>query len=262
MRGCHVLTQVALLSRLGLGLVDDLLLLQKEVRFSLTPESTWGCEERCVPAVWVVSAGRSGSTTVLEMLNQIPGYDIMGENQNMWAPLLRLFQKRQIASKNYRQNAEDMTYRHSLQRNMSELLCAYQLRVLGELNPSNARAIGFKEIRWDFEGDLRDLELLMEVFPCSVALLSYRRDLEAEWESRLSSIGEFPEENLRIATAAMLRFHARQPAKRSFLMPLEEFSVDLFNQMLHFLGENCTFNEVLHDNSGSGGSTFGAFSCG
>ncbi len=28
-----------------------------------------------------VSAGRSGSTTVLEMLNQIPGYDIMGENQ-------------------------------------------------------------------------------------------------------------------------------------------------------------------------------------
>ena len=28
-----------------------------------------------------VSAGRSGSTTLLEMLNQIPGYDIMGENQ-------------------------------------------------------------------------------------------------------------------------------------------------------------------------------------
>ncbi|CAK9082518.1 Uncharacterized protein SCF082_LOCUS39216, partial [Durusdinium trenchii] len=229
----------------------DVLLLQKELRLDRSV-SNEPCEERCVPAVWVVSAGRSGSTTLLEMLNQIPGYEIMGENQGMWGSLFDLAEQRKKMVKKYEASAEYLMYRQSEQRNMSQLRCAFQLRVLGEINPdSNAEVVGFKEIRWDFERGLGDLKLLMEVFPCSMALLSYRRNLKAEAQSRHESLGAFPESNLRRDNEAMLGLHRAMP-KRTFLMAVEDFSVAFFNQMLDFLGKkDCRYTDVLHDNAGS-----------
>lgn len=235
----------------------EAIFLQKELRIldarSQLPSEDMPCQDSCLPTVWVVSAGRSGSTTLLEMLNQIPGYDIMGENQNMWGSLFNLFEQREAMVARYRSLSEYMTYRQSLKRNMSELRCAYQLRVLGEINPdSQARVVGFKEIRWDFSRSLDDLKLLMEVFPCSVALLSYRRNLKAEAQSRQDSLGAFPDSNLRRDNEVMRKFHKEMP-QRTFMIALEDFSVDLFNQMLRFLKEDsCQYTDILHDNAGSG----------
>ncbi|CAE7763774.1 unnamed protein product [Symbiodinium sp. CCMP2456] len=234
---------------------DDLLLLQKELRLAqaMPNPPRWTCEDRCVPAVWVVSPGRSGSTTVLEMLNALPGFAIMGENQAMWGTLYELAKKRAGALEEYRDRGDSMAWRQSDDLNWSEILCSYQLRVLAEMNPPNdARVVGFKEIRWAWSEQLHDLELLMEVFPCSFAVLNYRKDIEAEAESRTEATGYFPPTNLAEATKAMLSFYENH-RQRSFLLPLENFSTDLFNQLLRFLGEDqCSFTDVLHDNSHSG----------
>jgi len=231
--------------------LDETSFLQKELRILKSIQEP--CQDSCVPAVWVVSAGRSGSTTVLEMLNQIPGYDIMGENQNMWGSLFNLFEKRETMYARYHSNSEYMTFRQSLKRNMSELRCAYQLRVLGEINSdSEAKVVGFKEIRWDFRRSLDDLKLLMEVFPCSKALLSYRRNVKAEVQSREDSLGSFPDSNFRRDNQAMAKFHEEMP-ERTFRIAVEDFSVDLFNEMLHFLNQDsCRYNSVLHDNGDAG----------
>jgi len=57
--------------------------------------------------------------------------------------------------------------------NVPDLLCAMQLLVLARLTPtSGARVVGFKEIRWDFNKDLDDLELLFQVFPKGRAIFN------------------------------------------------------------------------------------------
>mmetsp|Transcript_13989 Transcript_13989/g.26120 ORF Transcript_13989/g.26120 Transcript_13989/m.26120 type:complete len:276 (-) Transcript_13989:67-894(-) len=244
-----------ILSVVGQNDDNDVLLLQKELRLRSTMPNPqrWTCEDRCIPAVWVVSPGRSGSTTVLEMLNAIPGFELMGENENMWGTVYTLFSERRTAWENYRKKGQYMAWRQSEEMDWKDILCGYQLRVLAEMNPPDGvRVVGFKEIRWAWGEGLADLDLLLQVFPCSAAVLNYRMDLKAERESRTEAAGVFPSVRLDVATEAMLKFH-KEHQTRSFLLPLENFSTDLFNNLLKFLGEDqCTFTDVLHDNAQSG----------
>jgi len=214
------------------------------------------CGNREMPAVFVVSTGRSGSTSALHMLNEIPGYDIKGENQGMWQTLMTMVDSRDEAYEHYGP-ADIYSWTRSEARNRSEFLCGLQLMVLGELNPkADAKVVGFKEIRWNFEQNLTDLELLLEVFPSAKVVLNFRRDIEAQIESMKSTSGDFETQSLVEETRAIKGFYAKH-SDRSYMLRLEDFTVDTFNDMLHWLGEDekCKYVAVADDNSDNGYTT-------
>jgi len=223
------------------------------------------CSSHCIPAVFVVGTGRSGSTTLMHMLNLIPGYDIKGENNGMWGSLYELAQARMKKKKEKNAGLAGTFSRGSSssddhpEPNLSDLTCALQLRVLGEINPDPfARVTGFKEIRWNFDTGLDDLDMLMKVFPCSKAVLNFRDDGDAQEESMSKTRGVFDSLDgvgTQKATQALREFYERRKLQnRTFQMPLEKFSVGKFNELLQFLGEDlrCRFVDVLHDNDGAG----------
>jgi hypothetical protein len=43
--------------------------------------------------------------------------------------------------------------------------------------------IGFKEVRWNFYDDLKDVDFLLELFPCAKLLLNYRTDVDEQVKS-------------------------------------------------------------------------------
>jgi len=210
------------------------------------------CEQHCVPMVFVVSSGRSGSTTVLHMLNQIPGYDIKGENYNIMEALSDMYKERMSAREAYGP-ASLYNWRRSSEQNSSAIMCGLQTSVLGMLNPNpSARVSGFKEIRWDFENHLTDLDLLLKMFPCGKAVLNYRKNIEEQKVSYDHAMGDFSDQHPGIAKLELIAFNERYK-DRSFLLPLEDLDVDHFNAMLRFLGEgSCKYTDVYHDNSDEG----------
>eukprot|EP00440_Ansanella_granifera_P073525 gb/GFBE01079784.1/.p1 GENE.gb/GFBE01079784.1/~~gb/GFBE01079784.1/.p1 ORF type:complete len:297 (+),score=54.81 gb/GFBE01079784.1/:1-891(+) len=233
---------------------EGVALLQSEVSRS-APSSLKGCSDLCIPAVFVAGTGRSGSTTILHMLNLIPGYDLKGENNNMWGSLFTTYEERMKAYDKYGP-VDVYSWHRSPERDMSGFLCGLQTLAVGELNPDmDARVVGFKEIRWAFDKDLADLGLLMQAFPCSKVVLNFRRDIESQIGSMSSTSGSFEDQLLRHETKEMLKFHVRhRDLNRTFLLPLEHFTVDRFNELLRFLGEDdhCHYVDVLHDNEAGG----------
>eukprot|EP00440_Ansanella_granifera_P064255 gb/GFBE01069663.1/.p1 GENE.gb/GFBE01069663.1/~~gb/GFBE01069663.1/.p1 ORF type:complete len:300 (+),score=53.60 gb/GFBE01069663.1/:1-900(+) len=209
------------------------------------------CSESCVPAVFVVSSGRAGSTSIMHMLNLIPGYDIKGENLRMWGSIYKMYAELDSNYRNF-ESSKLYAWRRSAERNRTEMLCGLRTMVLAELSPSaGARVVGFKEHRWSFDQDLKDLETLMEVFPCAKVVLNYREDLEQQLISQSRAFGDFDYHITDAANKALHKFASRH-ASRSFVLPLEQFSVERFNELLHFLGEDghCRYITVVHDNDG------------
>jgi len=133
-----------------------------------------------------------------------------------------------------------------------------QLLVLAHLAPtSGARVVGFKEIRWGFNSDLDDLELLFQVFPKGRAIFNHRDDTGQQAASRVKAFNKKKNEesatDMENHNQAMERFHRRFP-HRTFMFPVENFTVGAFNDLLHWLGEdeNCRYTDVAHMNENEG----------
>lgn len=209
------------------------------------------CSDECIPAVFVVSSGRTGGTTIMHMLNLIPGFDLKGHNKGMLGSFLNLHEKLKSKYQSYKRSTL-YSWVHSPIQNETEIRCALRMMVLGELNPqSKAHVVGYKETDWKFDSRLQDLSLLMDVFPCSKVVLSYRNDLEDQLLSMRAVYGEFNYFRVRDANQQMDQF-AKQHPDRTFTFPLEDFSVGRFNDLLRFLGEdlNCHYVDVIRDNAG------------
>lgn len=205
----------------------------------------------CTPAVFIVSSGRTGSTSILHMLNLIPGYDIKGGNMMLWPDVYDMNKVREEDFKIY-QHSGLYAWHHANGRNETELMCSMKMMLLGELNPSeHARVIGYKAIKWRFEEDLKDLELLMEAFPCAKVILSKRRSIDDQLLSQGEVFGSMDYYATEHANKAMDKF-AKHHSDRSFSLDLEDFDVEHFNTLLGFLGEDdkCRYVDVVHDNAG------------
>jgi len=207
------------------------------------------CAESCIPAVFVVSNGRTGSTSIVHMLNLIPGYDIKGEMANMWGDIYAMHVARNNQWQNYGSSSLYAWSRSSAGRNDTELLCSLQMMVLGELNAHpEARVVGFKDVHWGFDIGLKDVDLLMEVFPCAKVILSYREDIEGQLRAKMKTLGDFDYYYDEMATKAIKKF-ASKSSERTFALALEDFSLERFNELLRFLGEDadCEYVEMAHD---------------
>mmetsp|Transcript_6728 Transcript_6728/g.11970 ORF Transcript_6728/g.11970 Transcript_6728/m.11970 type:complete len:286 (+) Transcript_6728:121-978(+) len=229
----------------GLGL------LQKQLDLSRNAEKIDGCDDAGAPAVFIVSVGRSGSTSIMHMLNQIPGFDLKGHNINVLSSLFEMYSTRDSEYKTY-PGKNYYAWTRSRTRNASLRLCSLRTLVHSELNPSpHARVIGFKEVTWGFSGHLLDLDLLMQAFPNSKVIFSTRNSLYDQLSSMKKVWSQNQYDMVTLANKVMKKFSQSHPG-RTFTLPLEDFSVENFNKLLAFLGEdkNCEFTSVFHDNAG------------
>ena len=171
--------------------------------------------------VFVLSAGgRSGSTSILEGLNALPGVSLSGENLGLLTDMQREFAKvDSLVSRNKAKESAAfyLPELHGLKRHT---LCAQQSTIarLAGANGSSANVVGggpdqifgFKELieLRSFESDGKFaagtshleastkekrewVEFLEKLFPCSRIVFNLRRDRAAQARAILSSFGSF-----------------------------------------------------------------------
>mmetsp|Transcript_5397 Transcript_5397/g.11902 ORF Transcript_5397/g.11902 Transcript_5397/m.11902 type:complete len:244 (-) Transcript_5397:51-782(-) len=196
--------------------------------------------------IFILGTGRSGSTTVLDMVNSIPGVDLNGENDGMMTDLRHIYTKLDTLQS----NRGDAWQHHDV--DFHELLCDVQEVVRTSLgfDQSQVWAAGFKEIR---HHDIEGLNFFRKAFPCARFIVNYRQNITEQLESQ-TALGW---ENADFGTMSEHTQHLKEWAERNndvtHLLPLEEFNVESFNQLLPFLGvSNCTFTEVVHANEAQG----------
>lgn len=198
------------------------------------------------PQQWlfILGTGRSGSTSLLQMVNEIPGFHLAGENRGVLTSLSQLFDHAQhLAQKN--DSMLSWTHGDILEH---KVLCALQsyIRAIGGFSESD-RVIGYKEIRHSNE---EALSFFQKLFPCARFIANTRRHLDAQIKSRENVGWGATNASALVKASRSLESWARKHQNISILMRLEDnFTAHGFNQLLKWLGvHGCTFMSVAHEN--------------
>mmetsp|Transcript_34550 Transcript_34550/g.64516 ORF Transcript_34550/g.64516 Transcript_34550/m.64516 type:complete len:573 (-) Transcript_34550:28-1746(-) len=212
------------------------------------------CNDDSQQWVFILSpGGRTGSSTIVTMLNSIPGFYIAGENDGIIDDMLSFYNKTFIE-----EDVEGTTGSDANQDPISEynVLCSLQSIVRASLggSPDKQAVLGFKEIRIHKK---EQLDFLKRVFPCARFIVNVRQNMTALFESQIVAYEEYvlnPEDTAQQAQSndmkrSELEGWAKAQGDNVFQMPLEDFSLNRFNVLLRWLGvSNCAFQQVAHAN--------------
>lgn len=214
------------------------------------------CDQRFL---FIIAQGRSGSTTLKNMVNMLPGVRLNGEMGDVISKMQDLYSYI-YTHKDLERGSGNMKgpWGHNPYNN--ELSCAAQ-KVIQALNPppnvgdvgKASHIFGFKEIR---VADLKGLKYLYTHFPCSRFVFNIRSEGEAFQKSQELYLQD---EKLYRNSRAIPRLYTIMKnllgEERVYLMDMalwkdEETGSEYFNALGKWLGfENCTFPKVLHDNA-------------
>mmetsp|Transcript_27047 Transcript_27047/g.46928 ORF Transcript_27047/g.46928 Transcript_27047/m.46928 type:complete len:383 (-) Transcript_27047:47-1195(-) len=195
--------------------------------------------------LFILGTGRSGSTSLLQMVNEIPGFHLAGENKGVLTSLTHLFAHAQSLA----EKGTILSWTHG---DIVEhrVLCALQsyIRAIGGFSKSD-RVIGFKEIRHSTE---EALSFFQKLFPCGRFIGNTRKHLDAQiasrehvgWKLKLSEVSEL-EKSTQSLESWVQKHH-----DISILMRLgDNFTTQGFNKLLNWLGvRGCSFISVAHEN--------------
>ena len=201
---------------------------------------------------WIIilATGRSGSTTLMSMVNLLPGVNISGEHDGLMHSfkdlrdhLRRLKRMRGIAWAHTLWASED-----------NQVYCMAQQWVKSDSSNRNRSddliRHGFKEIRYN---DVDILEFLEDAFPNAQFIISYRRDIAAQLSSTSKAFSQpFGTNDLNKHTKTLLDWAKERPDNKTYDMPLEKFSLETFSNLYQWLGFNCTATAMEHDNADKG----------
>jgi len=224
----------------------------------------------------IAAGGRTGSTSILEGLNALPGVSLFGENYALLDDLRSVYDKVQrLVNKNNKAGDDGAAayYLPQTKDVANKILCAQQsfMASLSEA-PQDANAhvqiLGFKELvslpseetadpdgGSHLSGAKMDwLHFLDVLFPCSKVVFSMRRDTTSQaraifslfeqsrgakyaWEYFQTPLMQI-ENELSDISSKMITWHDERSAKgsRSFLMYTEDFSPELFTQLAQWIG--------------------------
>lgn len=193
--------------------------------------------------LFIVATGRSGSTTMLEMLNAIPGFYLSGENYGVMDKVMRIYDGRANVSDWAR--AGDSRFQ-SKPVSETRLLCSLQLfvkAVLGEFSMDRTEVIGFKEIR---HTSPKQRAFWKKVFPCGRFIVNTRKNTTKQHQSQFQKFLSLS--SLESYTRDLLRWQA-QNSRDVYKLQLEDYSVGNFNKLLSFLGiTGCNFTDMAWAN--------------
>lgn len=189
--------------------------------------------------------GRSGSTTILSMLNAAAEISLSGEKGAALCTHWQGVSQAHVSSSQTDQVAAWLDTKSHLQSAFAHAMCtwvrSFEPRAVTSAPPVKIR--GFKEIRdcW--------LPLLRRAFPNAKFVLNYRMDIEAQAHSGFLRKNAAPPDF--VGQLAKNRELLR--GADVFELPLENFTVPTFNRLLRWVGiEGCTYRYVLHDNANNG----------
>eukprot|EP00040_Diaphanoeca_grandis_P043548 m.268400 g.268400 ORF g.268400 m.268400 type:complete len:268 (+) comp78342_c0_seq1:188-991(+) len=209
--------------------------------------------------VFVVATGRSGSTTIMSMLNSVPGMYISGENLNIEGSFLDLITKATTTGFDERLKNKGAWAHKKVNR--TKLLCDLQLYardaigVTPNLKPT-IEFIGWKEIRY---GSIAQLDFLLTLFPCAKIIVNVRKDVMQQYNSQKKSWHlnhstadeEADVRSLQKRTDMTVAWEKKQNPANTFFLPLEEFTIERFNEMIRWIGVDsgsCVFKHIAHTN--------------
>ena len=227
--------------------------------------------------IFIVATGRSGSTSILEGLNALPGVSLSGENYALLNNARDMFLKTsQLSSKGgaaFEASADGVE--ESTHCAMQELFAKIAGGNLSETGPR--RYLGFKElvslpslrrfingrqptehfVSWSSEW----LDYLDALFPCARIVFNIRRDVTAQARAIYSTFdggSNLPlteiEQEMATVSEQILAWHAQRSRRasggkaRSFLLYTEDFTPQRFSELGQWLGFPCTFHAVPRAN--------------
>lgn len=187
----------------------------------------------------IVGTGRSGSTSVLRMVNALPSVHLDGEHFGLMSDVLSIYKKK-MRSDRMRGPAWQQREKFDKKR----FFCWAQSLLGNETS-------GFKEIRYN---DQEHLDFLSLVFNRAKFVLTYRLNLKDQQKSfRLTHGFAGHSKTLAKETAALHDFYRKKGNASALLFPLENFSKESFTQLYKFLGyPQCRAISVVHANRRNG----------
>jgi hypothetical protein len=242
----------------------------------------------CTGIRWliVVATGRSGSTTVMDMLNALPTVSVRGEMSGTVGLSIDMLDAADAG-----REVKDGPLRH-FQASEQALECILERWFATLCTPSwqekRGEYVGFKELFWEMSRrsvsthSFERLALLMErVFPGAKFVLSTREDTAAQSKSGFwASQGVVKEQRLPrnvtgyqtkglldVSTALLRQWGHRLGPDRSYWLPLPRngFTIQQFNDLAQWLGVPCRFLSIAHankDNTYRANHTDTTVSCG
>ena len=226
--------------------------------------------------LFVVATGRSGSTSILEGLNALPGVSLSGENYAL------LTNAQEISGKTMRlSQSGGAAFEAAADTGMvqDETQCAMQ-EVFAKIGGGDLRQrdgiFGFKELvslpslRKFINGKRPTehfnswatswLDYIDELFPCARIVFNIRRDVTAQARAIFSTFDGASsialtqiEKEMQAVSDSFVAWHGERSRAsggkaRSFLLYTEDFTAERFTQLAQWLGFPCTYNTVPHAN--------------
>ena len=230
--------------------------------------------------LFIVASGRSGSTSLLKMLNHLPNVRLSGENNGELFVASRLISNLKHPNKEGSllddEDEPDGAWMHNKIPTQS-MSCPLQ-QVVSTLNPPSSEVlyavnqtgnesyeqheesniIGMKTIRiqhgkWEpFEA----ANFFRENFPCSRVIVNYRSDVEVQVKSRLDlGWGGGDERAIRDAIVKENNFLTKLASNlgpdMSHVLDMTQWTKDIhiINDVIDWLGfKGCNFERTLHEN--------------
>jgi len=215
---------------------------------------THGCDTSKWIFIW--GTGRSGSTTVLSMLNHLPGVYLSGENYALADKLNSVLidtAKLESPTDVPGYSTQDSAWYNKpnmqmLNESVRLWVCALRGDV-SDVQPAENVYRGFKEIT---HHSTSQIAVIRDAFPGAYHIINYRRNVSAQQHDFLE---EVPDPEFKSQLQSM-RDSLKNESK-VYELPLEDFSAQRFNEIIEWLGltTSCRFDWVVHQNKWSGPGT-------
>lgn len=246
----------------------------------------------CTPCnrryILILATGRSGSTTVLKMINYLPTVRLSGENRNFIGVASTLISNFQLTDGNNLNSEKGKSVSPLLSQNFDReegayvhnaippqaMSCPIQ-QALNVLNPppklvqQNDHLLSIQEYDKDTIMGCKTIrfhknnftvkqasEYLKEVFPCSKIIVNIRSNVEGQLESiqgtftKATPNGKTTDDITKYNQwlIDVATYLGNDMAKVIDLSKWKD-NVDVFNDVAHWLGfRNCKFTSIVHEN--------------
>lgn len=200
--------------------------------------------------VFIAGTGRSGSTTLMEFLNAVPGVHISGENDGLIHRLSELH----ASMKNVTTKKKSVAWKNTF--DISDIEQEMRNMVVHTINPPPySKTVGFKEFRTLAE---TDFIFTKHLFPCAKFIVNFREDVSSQSQSGFYKRRARIEGNVTSITDSLaktnefLRSLVQKHQDYMLLATLEDFSIESFDRILTFLGfSDCRTLQIPHLNNKS-----------
>ncbi len=210
--------------------------------------------------ILICAVGRSGSTTLLQILNTIPDTNICGENANTILNLIQAYKSLnnpRIENFNYEKAFVKNNLKPCWYNDFNKDLIINQITkiIINFLDKDNKfKNIGFKEIRYD-ETNIELLKEFSKLFPNVKIILNYREDIISQSKSSWFKDRDDSIEKITFLNNLFKEYHENNN-ESTYLFSFENlFDMNEIKKLFDYIDEPDNFNEekikkILDNNLG------------